>query len=570
MAPYRRVRRLSWPSRNEPEDGFTLVEVLVAMIIISTALLVLAGTMFTAFGAVGFSRQRDTATQLANQAMEQIKALNFSDLVMSVSDLTAPTTPTTTPDPLVTCTGGAAPCTFSGRTIPTVASGTLPPAPLSPHATITSPAVGTSSPGPSNYTISSYVTFDTNNNTQARVATVRVTWDHAVKGSSSSALVQIESTIFATGPLAVGTGHAWSASAVDNPGSISITGTLLGIPLANVQFGPGSANASIGGDGAASASATVAQNLLQVLGLSLESTPQSTAVATSGTGAAMSGPVTNVANDGGLLPAEAGGIISLLDTGSLGITGGVGNTGTTKAVAANSAAGAANLSGQTMPNSSLPYAQAEATQTGPLSLGVNLTLLGLLGGTTPLSLLSVTPLGNTNPDVATVCQQTSSGVGCHGATPTLPANLAAVAQPSYPGAAIVAQAQKNFLDISVLGGTLLDITGFTAAASAAAGPGLSNTGKSSTTAVTLSVLGVPITLVNGVIPPVSSTLKTVSSILGTVGVTASLTTGTATSTGNSALVTSPLILTVGVNLAGLLSLSINVNLGSVSASASYS
>ena len=321
-----------------------------------------------------------------------------------------------------------------------------------------------------------------------------------------------------------------------------------------------------------SATATVAQNLLQLLGLTLESTPQSMATATSGSGTGISGPTTNTQNDGALLAPEQK--LLGLDTGSLGISGGAGLQAVTKAVAANSAAGAVTLvSGQTMPNSSLPFAQGLATQSGPVSLGLSLSLLNLLGiniGSTNLSLLNITPLGNTNPDVATVCQQATSGASCSGALPTL-ANLPTVAQPTYPGAAVVAQAQKNFLDIAVLpllpGGALIDISGFSSAASAAAGPGISGTGKSSTTAGTISVLGHSVsltTVLQGLLPPA---VTTVSSILGTIGVTATLTMGAPSQTGNSATVSSPLNLTVALNLAGVLTLNVTVNLGSVTANA---
>ncbi len=69
-------------------------------------------------------------------------------------------------------------------------------------------------------------------------------------------------------------------------------------------------------------------------------------------------------------------LLNIIDAGSLGITGGLGNTAVTKAVAANSATGASTLlTGQTMPNSTLPFSQADAMQSGPLSLGLNLSLL---------------------------------------------------------------------------------------------------------------------------------------------------------------------------------------------------
>lgn len=539
------------------------------MVVITTGLVVLAATMYSAFNSIGFSRQRDTATNLANQAMEQIKAMNFANLVMLQSDLTG--------DSNVTCTGTPVVCSFHGRIIPTVSSGSLlSTSPLDPHIAHSAPAVGTSS-GPSTYTIDSYVTFNPNGNTQARVATVVVTWTNPVKGGVLPS-VQIESTIFAAGPLASGSGHAWSAQAVDSPGSISVTGTLLGLNLASVQFGPGSSSATVGVNGTATAQGTVAQNLLQLLGLTLLHTNQSSVTATSAAGQGLSAPAPDVESDNSILGQTEQSILNLVDVGNLGFTGGLGLTGTTKAVASSSAAGATNLSGQTMPNSGLPYAQGYASQTGPVSLGLNLALLSVLGitlGSSSTSLLSVTPLGNGTPDLSTVCQQASAGA-CAAAMPS--STNAAVGsstninQPSYAGQAIVAQAQKSFSDISIVPalGPLLEIKGFTAAASAAAGPGISNSAKATSTALSVSVLGHPVAQVGNLLPILSTGVQSLSSALGVLGISASLTEGSSSTNGNSALVTSPVTLTVSVTLSTLLNISININLGTVSVSASYS
>jgi hypothetical protein len=264
-----------------------------------------------------------------------------------------------------------------------------------------------------------------------------------------------------------------------------------------------------------------------------------------------------------------------LDTGTLGITGGAGATATTQALAASSANGQANLSSQTMPNSSLPYAQGVAKQTGPVSLGLSLALLNILGiqlGVTNVSLLDITPLGNSNPDLATVCQQANSGAGCATAMPPT-GNATGVTQNLPAGSAIVAQAQKSFSRITVLptlSPPLLDIQGFTAAASASAGPGVgTNTGKANVNAVSVMLLGTPVPLAS-LLAGVASPVKAVATVVGSLGVTASLTFGGSSTSGNSALVTSPLTLVINLSLAGLISLNISVNFGTVSANASYS
>jgi prepilin-type N-terminal cleavage/methylation domain-containing protein len=565
VAPYRRVRRLSWLSRNEPEDGFTLVEVLIAMLIIGTVLVVMGATMYTAFGSIGFSRQRDTATQFANQAIEQIKALNFNDLEMSASDLSG--------DTLVS--GCPAACVFAGRTIPNVSSGTLPASPLNPHISAPPPVVAGSA-----YTIASYITFDTSQNTQDRVATVRVTWNHPAQGTN--ALVQIESTIFANGALAAPPAHAWTADALDSAGNISVSGTLLGTSLADVKFGPGSARATIAVDGTATATGNVDESHVQLLGQTLLKTNASAASASSAPGQGVSAPAATVVSNSSVLgPQPGAGIVQLINlilqlvSGNIGLNGPAGTVATTQAVAASSANGSVNVSNGagglgTMPNSNLPYAEGLSQQTGPVYLGLSLNTLLILPQA--LQILSITPLGNNSPDLATVCQQTTPG--CQNAMPAT-GNVSGASQPSYSGAAIEAQAQKSFSDITVLpllGTPLLQISGFSAAASAAAGPGLSNTGLAKINALSVKLLGasVPVSqLLSGVASNGSTTVSL--GLLGIANVGVHLNFGSTTPAGtNPAIVTSPLTLTVTVSVAGLLNLTVNVGFGNVTATANYS
>jgi hypothetical protein len=537
------------------------------MVLIGTVLVVMGATMYTAFGSIGFSRQRDTATQFANQAMEQIKAMNFNDLEMSTGDLSG--------DTLVS--GCPAACVFGSRTVPTVTSGTLPTSPLDPHISTQTP-----SPGVSVYTIASYVTFDTSQNTQDRVATVRVTWTRPAQGTN--ALVQIESTIFANGAIAAGPSHAWTADALDSPGNISVSGTLLGTSLADISFGPGSAHANIGVDGTATASGNVAESHVQLLGQSVLKTTASAASASSAVGQGASAPAATVVNNSSVLGPQAGaGISQLINLvlqlvgGNIGLNGPAGTVATTQAVAASSANGSANVSNGAgsvgaMPNSSLPYAEGLAQQTGPVYLGLNLSTLLILPQS--LQLLSITPLGTNNPDLATVCQQTTSGAGCQNSMPAT-GNVSGASQPTIPGAAIEAQAQKSFSDITVLpllGTPLLQISGFTAAASAAAGPGLSNTGLAKINALSVKLLGSPVSvsqLLAGV-PTIGSTPVSLG-LLGVATVGVHLSFGSTSSTGtNPATVTSPLTLAVTVSLGSLLNLTVNVGFGTVTATANYS
>ena len=538
---------------------------MVALVVITTGLLVLAGTMYSAFNSIGFSRQRNVATNLANQAMEQIKALSFNNLEMLKSDIQA--------DSAVSCSQTG--CTFKGRTIPTVTSLTGNPlqAPLYPHVSTSTPTVGTNTSG-SKYTISSYVTFDPSGNTQARDATVVVTWNNAVVGGASD-LVQIESTIFSTGALPVGTnGHAWNAQAIDNPGTVSISASVfLAGQLAALTFGPGSTSASISADGSANAAGNVAQSTLQILNQTLLHTNSSSSTASSASGQAPSAPSSNTVSNTGTLQT-VNSILNLIDVGALSLTGGVGVQATTRAVAAGAANGSANLSGGVMPNSSLPYAQGLAQQTGPISLGLNTSLLNLFGIpllSTSTNLLNITPLGNSNPDLSTVCEQSTSGAGCQNSIPGT-GNTTGVTQTLPVGPAIVAQAQKSYASIQVLPSLpvpLLDIEGFTAAASAQAGPGITNSGKANVTAGTIKILGATYTL-SQLLAGVASTVDQVSTAIGSLGVQVNVQLGQASTNGNTAIVGSPLAIGISLSIAGLINVKVTINLGSVSASASYS
>src|SRR5580704_12419644 len=235
VPPYRRVSRLRWPSRNQPEDGFTLIEVLIALGVMFSALTVLAYTMLSGLSAVGESRQRTEATALANQSLEQIRALPASQLYMSVSDVTG--------DPLLIACGSAT-C-FNGRTVPTANFGasTISADPLSPHIKTV-----TALPGSTIYTLKSYVTTDPTDPTgHTLVATVMASWSSAEKGGVASSL-QVESKIynaqFNEAPPLV---HTFTAAATGSPGTITVSGTVLGASLANITFNMPSTAAGMNG-----------------------------------------------------------------------------------------------------------------------------------------------------------------------------------------------------------------------------------------------------------------------------------------------------------------------------------
>jgi len=69
------------------EGGFTLIEVLVGIFILSVALLTLSGLMTSTIKSTNFGRRTSEAANLAREAMESITrnaALNFDAVVDSV------------------------------------------------------------------------------------------------------------------------------------------------------------------------------------------------------------------------------------------------------------------------------------------------------------------------------------------------------------------------------------------------------------------------------------------------------------------------------------------------------
>ena len=77
----RRVRRAC-----EGDEGFSLVELVVAMTIISGAFLALAHSMAGGLAALSASRQRSVFLELANAEMEQMRSLAWESLGVSDED----------------------------------------------------------------------------------------------------------------------------------------------------------------------------------------------------------------------------------------------------------------------------------------------------------------------------------------------------------------------------------------------------------------------------------------------------------------------------------------------------
>jgi type II secretory pathway pseudopilin PulG len=80
-----------FPSRlGRGEDGMSLVEVMVALGVMLASLVALAHTVTVALTDTGFARQRQTANQILNQTIEEVRGLPYETLEkgLSSSDLT--------------------------------------------------------------------------------------------------------------------------------------------------------------------------------------------------------------------------------------------------------------------------------------------------------------------------------------------------------------------------------------------------------------------------------------------------------------------------------------------------
>lgn len=119
----------------DDEAGFSLAEVLIAMIIIAVGLLGLMAVQVRSLSTIALAKERQTATGLANRAMEQLRAVPYTVLQggLKCSELAGD------PNLSVTNPAGACTATFSpsydssiaGESVVTTTGAQV--APLSPH-----------------------------------------------------------------------------------------------------------------------------------------------------------------------------------------------------------------------------------------------------------------------------------------------------------------------------------------------------------------------------------------------------------------------------------------------------
>ena len=227
------------------EHGFSLVETVVAIGTIFVSLTALAYTGTAGFRYIALARERQAASQIADQLMEQARALSFSDIQNGLNS-----SEVTTADPNII--DGAAQCgdpagtyrfkSCSGESIikSTFEAGTAIP-PLVPHMG----TIGRSEGYPIDYTWRTYVTNNDPSKNAYRV-TVVVSWSGGtVRGAATS--VQTQSLFAAPSGCVSGDTHPFPApcqpfffgSAEATQGRIDITIPEGGVGVANTSFRSG-------------------------------------------------------------------------------------------------------------------------------------------------------------------------------------------------------------------------------------------------------------------------------------------------------------------------------------------
>ena len=255
--------------RLRQEDGFTLVELMVASGVILVALMLLAYTATVVFSDVAMARQRQGATGLANKTMEQVRALPFDTLKagLSTTDLAG------TPDPAITGGCGATYC-YGGEQIPTH-SGLGSVVPLEPHRR--SVAVGGTT-----YTIAVYPThFENDQTTAAFRVTVVVSWANPAR-RTGAALVRTQSVFYSpsgcqstqTHPLAGPCQPFFYGSASAEPTRIDLSAAGTAAPILGIALDKAALSLPVYGSSTEIEQATAVQGRAQGSGTTLQLTGQ--------------------------------------------------------------------------------------------------------------------------------------------------------------------------------------------------------------------------------------------------------------------------------------------------------
>ena len=164
------------------ESGFSLIELVLASGIMALVMASLAYVGTVAFTDAAVARNRQTASNLANQALEQVRALPYDTVALGLL-----TSDVSTGDSDISHVGTA--YKYGGETIPNHTNNAAV-APLVPHkATQTIDGI--------DYTVATYVTY-LNDDTTSRSyrVTTKVSWVSALRGAGVQKFVEAQTVVY--------------------------------------------------------------------------------------------------------------------------------------------------------------------------------------------------------------------------------------------------------------------------------------------------------------------------------------------------------------------------------------
>lgn len=244
------------------EGGFGLVESVMALGVIFTSLLALVYTATVGLSDIAFSRQRQQATGIANQLLEEVRSLPIGVVKRGLSDSDLSGDPN-----IVLCSGEyyfeACPTADPNAEKIAHTPGLSPTSPLVPHTGIIGPPDFTSS-----YSWSVYVTEAAD--ADVHRVTAIVSWANAQR-SGVNDFIQAQTVMFGRGscvdeatsgfagpcqPFFYGTGTF-------ETGTATITGTVSGLSFDSMVIELGSLSASVQQEQTAAVQGTVTLPVLK-------------------------------------------------------------------------------------------------------------------------------------------------------------------------------------------------------------------------------------------------------------------------------------------------------------------
>src|SRR5262245_44602407 len=121
-----RLGRFAFTRRLRRDEGFTIIETMVALGVILASVVALAYVPVAGFNNIGYARQRESASGFANQTIEQVRGLPFDTLKKGLSNADL----STMSDPKITKVG--AEYFYAGEQIPRGDNANV--VPLVPHS----------------------------------------------------------------------------------------------------------------------------------------------------------------------------------------------------------------------------------------------------------------------------------------------------------------------------------------------------------------------------------------------------------------------------------------------------